>query len=234
MWNNQKISLVLPAYNEEPNIARAVRDFKALGLIDEILVVDNNSTDATEAEAKAAGATVVKETRQGYGYAIRGGLAAATGDLIAVCEPDGTFRPGDLHKLLAYAGDFEFVVGSRTSRALLSQDANMGIFLKWGNWSVAKLLEFLYDGPSLTDVGCTYRLIRRDALHKIQGDFRVGANHFSPDMMICAIRRRVKMVEIPVHYEARIGESKITGDFVRAFRLGLRMIWLILARRVGG
>jgi len=232
MWNNQKISLVLPAYNEEPNIARAVRAFKDLGIIDEILVVDNNSTDATEAEAKAAGAAVVKETRQGYGHAIRGGLAAASGDLIAVCEPDGTFRPRDIFKLLAYTDDFDFVLGSRTSRALLSQDANMGIFLKWGNWSVAKMLEFLYNGPSLTDVGCTYRVIRRGALAKIQDDFRVGANHFSPEMMICAAKKRLKFVEIPVHYQARIGESKITGDFFRAFRLGLRMIGLILHRRV--
>ncbi len=234
MWKGQKVSVVLPAFNEEGNIGKAAADFLALGLVDEVLVVDNNSTDATAERARAAGARVVTETKQGYGNAIRRGLREAGGELIAVCEPDGTFSADDMPKLLSYIGEFDMVLGSRTSRELLTRGANMGLFLKWGNWAVAKLLEFLFNGPSLTDVGCTYRMIHKEALAKIQDKFRVGASHFSPEMMLTAISSGLRVVEIPLHYGPRIGESKITGDPKKAFILGMRMIWLILCRRFLG
>ena len=231
MWNSHKISLIFPAYNEQENIGRAIKDFQELKIVDEIVVVDNNSADGTAAAAAAAGARVVNESKQGYGHAIRRGMREARGELIVVCEPDGTFQARDLFKFLAYCDEFDFVIGTRTSRALIWHGANMGYFLKFGNWAVAKLLELLYDGPSLTDVGCTFRLIHREALERIWDQFRVGGNHFSPEMMLVAAKNRLKLIEIPVHYGPRIGVSKITGSKLRAFKLGLRMIFLILTRR---
>jgi glycosyltransferase involved in cell wall biosynthesis len=232
MWKTFRISVVFPAYNEEEYISKAVADFRELGVVDEIVVVDNNSKDRTAAQAAAAGARVIQEAQQGYGCAIRRGLKEASGDLIVVCEPDGTFQAKDLWKFLAYCEEFDFVLGTRTSKALIWNGANMGYFLKWGNWAVGKLLEFLYNGPSLTDVGCTYRLIHREALLKIQDQFRVRASHFSPEMMLVAIKNGLSTVEIPVHYRPRVGVSKITGNKLRAFSLGLKMIALILGRRI--
>lgn len=152
---------MLPAYNEEPNLARAVAEFKALPIVDEILVVDNNSRDRTAELAAAAGARVVSETRQGYGHALRRGLREASGGLIVLCEPDGTFLARDIHKLLAYSEDFDLVLGMRTTRELLWREADMGWFLRVGNVAVARLLQLLFSGPSLSDCGCTFRLIKR-------------------------------------------------------------------------
>lgn len=107
----------------------------------------------------------------------------------------------------------------------------MGFFLRYGNWAVAKLLEYLHNGPCLTDVGCTYKLFRRGALRQIAPLFTVGKSHFSPELMILAIRCGLACVEIPVHYQPRTGTSKITGSFWKAFRLGIRMIVMIIAYR---
>lgn len=231
MWQHKRLSVVFPTYNEAKHIGQAVRDFQSLGVVDEIVVVDNNSSDETAAIARQAGARVVRETRQGYGYACQRALREATGDLIILAEPDGTFLGKDILKLLAYADDFAFVLGTRTSRVFIWEGANMGVFLKWGNWAVAKFLQFLFNGPSLTDVGCTMRLIHRRALRKIQRRFSVGGSHFSPEMMILALLYKVPMVEIPLNYCSRIGESKITGQWNRTVRVGLAMIGLILRYR---
>ncbi len=121
---------------------------------------------------------------QGYGAAIRRGFAEATGDLIFVCEPDATFLARDVHKFLAYADDIDIVYGSRTIKTFIWERANMGILLKWGNWFVAKLLEVLFNTSYLSDVGCTYRMIRRDALLKLLPTFQVNSNFFGPEMMV--------------------------------------------------
>lgn len=232
MWQQARLSIVLPAFNEEAHIGRAVQAFQDLGLVDEIVVVDNNSTDQTAHRARQAGATVITELRQGYGFACRRGLQEATGDLIILSEPDGTFLARDILKLLAYADDFDVVFGTRTTASLIHQGANMGFCLKWGNWVVAKFLELLFGGPSLTDVGCTTRLIHRQALARLQPHFTVGGSHFSPEMMVLSCVFRLRMVEVPLNYCERRGVSKITGDMGRAVRVGLAMIGLILRYRV--
>jgi glycosyltransferase involved in cell wall biosynthesis len=232
MFNKKKVSVVMPAYNEEKHIKQAVREFISIKYVDEVVVVDNNSKDNTYALAKNAGARVVKEANQGYGFACRRALREATGDLIILVEPDGTFDPKDINKLLAYADDFEMVLGTRTTKELIWKGANMGMFLKWGNWFLGKMIEVLYTGPSLSDVGCTYRLIKREALEKIKNKFTVGKSHFSPEMMILALKNRIRVVEIPVNYKPRRGESKITGRKWPAFKLGLIMIGLILKMRI--
>src|SRR2546430_8493873 len=227
MWNGKSVSIVLPAYNEEKYIRPAVEDFFLDGVVDEVIVVDNNSRDRTAAEASATRARVVRETAQGYGHALRRGLRVATGDLVIMAEPDGTFVGRDVLKLLAYADDFEMVCGTRTTRELIWQQANMGWFLRWGNWFVAKLTQVLYDGPSLTDCGCTLRLTHKTAIARIQDDLTVGGSHFLPEMVIVALKHGVRLIEVPTNYRGRVGDSKITGTFGGAVTTGLRMIGII-------
>jgi hypothetical protein len=174
----------------------------------------------------------IHEPVQGYGAAIRAGFKAATGDLMIVSEPDGTFRGHDVIKLLAYSDDFEVVYGTRTVKELIWQGANMGIFLKWGNYCVAKLMEFLFNTTSLTDVGCTMRCIHRETLERLQPFFTVNGSFFGPEMMVLSILFKMKIIQIPVNYTKRVGTSAVTGNKLVAFFLGLKMIRLILDYRI--
>src|SRR5262249_10864712 len=170
-WRGSRISVVFPTYNERDSIRAAILDFAATGVVDEIVVINNNAAVGTSEEVAAAIATVpngtvvreVHEPAQGYGYAIQRGLREAAGDYIVVSEPDGTFLGRDTFKLLAYVDDFDVVYGSRTARTFIWRGANMGALLRWGNWGVAKLMEFLFNSTNLTDVGCTMRLARAGA-----------------------------------------------------------------------
>jgi glycosyltransferase involved in cell wall biosynthesis len=234
MWNGNKVTVVFPAYNEEDNITAAVNDFTAVDVIDEVLVVNNNSRDRTPERAAAAGARVVTETTQGYGAALRRGLCDAAGDYIILAEPDGTFVGRDVIKLLAYAADFDMVCGTRTTRELIWDQANMGWFLRFGNIIVAKFLQLLFNAPSLSDCGCTLRLIRREARDCIVDKLTVDASHFLPEMVIVALRQQLKVIEVPVNYRGRIGESKITGTLKGALKTGTNMIRLILRYRFLG
>jgi glycosyltransferase involved in cell wall biosynthesis len=232
VYGSKTISVVFPAYNEELSIRRAVEEFFLDGLVDEIVVVDNNSRDATFEEARQTRARVVQETAQGYGHALRRGIREAQGDMVILAEPDGTFVGRDILKLLAYSEDFDMVCGTRTTRELIWAQANMGWFLRLGNWTVAKMIQFLYNGPSLSDCGCTLRLTHRTALDRIQDDLKVGGSHFLPEMVIAGLKRKLKIIEIPVNYRGRIGESKITGTLRGTLRTGFRMIGLILRHRL--
>ncbi len=231
MWNGKTVSIVFPAYNEEDNIATAVKDFAGVSVVDEVLVINNNSRDRTRERALTAGARVVDETTQGYGAALRRGLREAKGEFIILAEPDGTFIGRDVIKLLAYTDDFDMVCGTRTTRELIWQQANMGWFLRLGNIVVAKLVEFLFSGPSLSDCGCTLRLIRREGMQQIADRLTVTGSHFLPEMVIRALQAGLRVIEIPVNYRGRVGESKITGTLKGAFKTGLRMIGLILKLR---
>lgn len=232
MYGNKSVSVVLPAYNEEQYIRAAVEDFARTGVVDEIVVVDNNSHDRTVEEAGMTTARVVRETAQGYGHALRRGLREATGDIIIMAEPDGTFIGRDVLKLLAYSEDFDMVCGTRTTRELVWEQANMGWFLRIGNWVVAKMLQLLHDGPSLSDCGCTLRLTHRKALQQIQDDLTVGGSHFLPEMVILGLRKKLAIIEVPVNYRGRVGESKITGNIKGTLGTGFRMIGLILRYRL--
>jgi len=221
----------MPAYNEAAGIEAVVRGFLAIPEVDEVVVADNASSDGTGAKAAFAGARVVREERRGYGYACRAALAASDGDLVVLVESDSTFLAQDLYKFLAYADDFDVVFGTRTSKTCIWSGSNMGNFLRYGNCAVAKLLEYVHNGPCLTDVGCTYKLFARPALRAILPLLRVGDARLSPEVMIAAVRLGFRCVEIPVMYGSRVGESKITGSPTRALTLGLAMIALILRCR---
>ena len=232
MWQGHTVSVVLPTYNEKDSIRSSIRDFENTGYVDEIIVVNNNAARGTSEEVARSSAREVHEPRQGYGYACQRGLCEASGEYIILSEPDGTFRGADTLKLLAYADDWDLVLGSRTAKGFIWQDANMGFLLRWGNWAVAKLMEFLFNTTNLTDVGCTLRLIKRQALRQIQDGFTVGGSHFGPQMMLLAFHHRLRVVQIPVNYQRRVGQSMATGSKLKALVIGIRMIQLILTFRI--
>jgi len=227
MWRDKTVSVIFPTYNEKESIFEAIQDFFSSGYVDEIIVVDNNAAEGTADEVARTHARLVRETKQGYGYAIQRGLDEVRGDFIVISEPDGTFSGNDVVKLLAYSDDFEVVFGSRTTRELIWEGANMGWFLKWGNYIVAKLVEFLFNTTALTDVGCTMRLLTKGAYEKLRGQFRVGGSHFGPEILLLTIRNRLEFIEIPVNYKKRVGRSSVTGSGVKAFGVGLAMIAMV-------
>ena len=232
MWKGKKVSVVFPTYNEKESIREAIEDFFASGLVDEIVVVNNNAAEGTDEEVKKTRARLVYETKQGYGYAIWKGLEEATGDLLILAEPDGTFSGHDVYKLLAYSDDVPVVFGTRTQQILVWKGANMGFFLKWGNWAVGKLVEFLFNTTLLTDVGCTMRLFHREAYETIRPFFTVGGSAFGPQLLLLVILNKIRFIEIPVNYRPRVGESSVTGSKVKAFFLGMSMIGMILRCRL--
>jgi len=241
-WNGSRISVVLPTYNERESIRAAILDFAATNVVDEILVINNNAVAGTSDEVARAIEQLPKdrntcireihEQQQGYGYAIRRGLREASGDFIVVSEPDGTFLGRDTFKLLAYVDDFDVVYGSRTARTFIWRGANMGMWLRWGNWGVAKLMEFLFNSTNLTDVGCTMRLIRRDALVRLDDEFTIGGSTFGPEMMLLSLLHGLRVIQVPVNYLPRIGVSSVTGDVRKAVVVGLSMIGLVLRYRL--
>jgi hypothetical protein len=94
------------------------------------------------------------------------------------------------------------------------------------------MIQVLFDGPSLTDCGCTLRLTHRTALARIQDDLTVGGSHFLPEMVIVGLKRGIRIIEVPVNYRGRVGESKITGTLKGTLRTGFRMIALIIKCRL--
>ena len=231
MYRGKKVSVVIPVYNEEENIMEAIHDFQNQAFVDEVIAVDNNTTDDSSEKIKRTSAKYILEKKQGYGAALQRGLKEATGDLIVTVEPDGTFLAEDIEKLLLYSRDYSVVFGTRTSRALIWSGANMGFFHRLGNWAVAKFLEYLFNGPSMTDVGCTYKLINRVSYLKIAKTFNVPGSWFSPEFMIRVLQHKITCVEVPVHYCPRKGESKITGNTWGAVKLGFIMIFYIIKER---
>jgi hypothetical protein len=107
----------------------------------------------------------------------------------------------------------------------------MGKFLRWGNWTVAKLTEVLFNTTILTDMGCTQRLLSREAVRLIRPHLTIGGSHFGPQVLLEVIRHRIPFVEIPVNYRARVGQSSVTGSLWKAWRLGWSMIFLVLGYR---
>ena len=162
MYKSKKVSVVIGTYNEAGSIRSVIQGFFATGVVDEVVVVDNNALGNTREEIEKTKAKRIVEKKQGYGFAYMRGLSEVTGDLIVMTEADGTFEPEDIHKFLLYSDDFSVVFGTRTSRAIIWSDAFMPFPVRFGNWAVAKFLEVIHNGPTLTDVGCTYKLINRE------------------------------------------------------------------------
>jgi histidinol-phosphate phosphatase family protein len=233
------VVVAITAYNDAEATAQAVKDFIRQPGVIEVLVIDNNSTDRTEELAIAAGGRVIRETRQGYGYAcMRGlseGLNSPGADVIVLTEGDGTFVANDLAKFVAYMDHADMVVGNRVVRGLVDSGSQMDYFFTWGNIAVAFLLrlrfwDWRFLGPAgLSDVGCTFRAIRRPALARILPELTVGGNHFSPHMILVAVARGLSVIEIPIRFRRRRGKSKgASQSFAKGLNVGLAMVWHIL------
>lgn len=236
-----RAAVVLTALDEEGAIEQIVQDFVSTSGIGSVIVVDNGSSDRTRERAASAGAHVVLEERRGYGHAciraLREGLRSGH-SIVILCEADGTFRAEDVEKFIAYLRNADLVIGSRTHGALLNGDSQLNSFLTLGNVFVAKLLQFRYwnwktgGTVRLTDVGCTFRGIRAEALRQVLPALRVGGNHFGPHMVMVALERGLRVVEVPVTFWRRVGTSKGgNASWRKAFLLGLLMIWHILTHR---
>jgi len=222
--------VALTAYDDEASIADAVVDFRGHPAVREVIVVDNNSRDQTMDRATEAGATAVAEPRQGYGRCVyRCFQEALTRDseLIALCEGDRTFRAYDLAKFLAYMPHADIVNGTRTVECLRARHTQLSTFMYYGNLFVGKLLEAKHLGRStITDVGTTYKVCRRDALVRIMPHLDPRVNlEFNAHFLDVALQQGCEVVECPITFHPRVGMSK--GGNVnnsRAVRVGLRMI----------
>ncbi len=233
-FNKSKISVIIPAYNEESSIARVIKDF--IDKVDDVFVVDNSSNDRTKEIALENGARVDTVCLKGYGDTITYGLNNSRGDILIVVEADNSFRAKDLDKILEYMKDADMVIGTRTTRQMIEQGANMNWFLRWGNVAIGKFVEILWwkQEPRFTDVGCTYRGIWKDAWYNMRNRIIGKGPEFSPEMMIEALRSRMRIIEIPVSYYNRYGgESKHSAGF-KKIKTGLKMIRLILRKRFLG
>jgi glycosyltransferase involved in cell wall biosynthesis len=231
MWNGKRVSVVLMTYAERDSIREVIGAFLATGVVDEVLVVDNNAEPGTREEVALTRARLVHEPQQGYGHATRRGLLEASGDLIVVAEPDGTFLAEDIIKLLVYSNECDVVFGTRTTRDLIWAGANMEPFLRWGNWAVAKMIEALFNTNHLSDVGCTYRLLKAETAKTVAESMTVGGSHAGVEIMLLTILSGARFVEVPVNYLPRVGTSSVTGDPVKAVKVGLAMIGLALKLR---
>ncbi|MEA3329254.1 MAG: glycosyltransferase family 2 protein [Nanoarchaeota archaeon] len=232
MWKGKRVSVVFSTYNEKDSIREFIEGLFKTGYVDEVIAVDNNAVGGTKEEILKTMAKYFYEPKQGFGWGYRRAMYESTGDLIIMSEPDSTFDSNDVIKFLAYSDNFPVVFGTRTTSIMIGEGANMGLFLKWGNFAVAKLIEFLFGTNFLSDIGCTYRLINRKAYEKIKKKFVVTGMEFNPDMMLQVIRNKINYIEIPINYLKRVGVSSATGDFKRTFVIGLQMICLIFKHKL--
>ena len=232
MYKGKKVSLILPAYNEEESITSVILGFTRIGLVDEIVVVNNNSTDKTESLAKGTGkARVVAEKKRGYGYALRRGLSTAKGDILVMCDADNTYMPADLKKLLAYLGKYDFIFGTRVNPKYLLKGSTMGLVRRWANILVSTLISILFKGPILTDAGATFRVFERRKYEKIKRGFTTGGINFQPELTILALTNGFKVKEVPVRYGPRKGLSKISGSTLGGAKTAVAMVSLIIEHR---
>lgn len=226
-----RVHVGLTAWNDEEAIGPAVRDFKACPEVHKVVVVDNNSKDGTARVAREAGAdAVVIETVPGYGSCCMRALAEAAegADVVILCEGDMTFAAADVKKLLAYLENCDLALGTRATQELREVDTQMDWLLNPGNQVVAKLVQTRFWGTRLTDMGCTYRALRVGAYRRLAGRLRVRGNHFSPHMFIEALKLGMRVIEIPIYFRARVGQSKGVGsNKVKAARVAVKMIGLI-------
>ncbi len=228
---NREVTVALTAYNDEQSIADAVADFRAHPDVRRLIVVSNNSVDRTFERAQSAGAITFNEEAPGYGRCVFRCLTEAAKfddvEFVILCEGDRTFRASDIEKLLAYAPHADIVNGTRTSEALRQHATQLSTFIYYGNVFVAKLLEAKHLGRgTLTDVGTTYKLCRRDALIKLLPSVNPAINlEFNAHFLDVALARGAIVVECPITFHPRVGVSKGGNtDNWRGFAVGMKMI----------
>jgi glycosyltransferase involved in cell wall biosynthesis len=223
------ITVIIPAYNEEKSIAKVICDIPA-GLVAQVIVVDNNSRDDTSGAAHRAGATVIKELRQGYGQACLTGIAYALSapaghkpDILVFLDGDYSDHPEQMPDLVQpiLAGQADMVIGSRAlgrreKGAMLPQQI-------FGNWLATTLMRLLYQAR-YTDLG-PFRAIRTEALVAL--DMQDRTYGWTVEMQLKAAKQKLRWVEVPVDYRKRIGFSKISGTVKGTVLAGYKIILTI-------
>ena len=229
----KKVAIVIPALNEEAALAHLLTELPK-DIAEWIIVVDNGSTDATAAVARAAGTIVANEPTRGYGRAcLKGFKTACTlgADIVIFMDGDGSDDPADLPMMLApiREGRADLVTGSRVSTR--SERGAIPPQARLGNWLVSRLIGLLY-GVRLHDIG-SFRVIPCSSLGALgMSEMTFG---WPVEMLIKAARAGYRIVELPIHYRHRShGRSKAAGTFSGSIKAAYAMLHTTLhyARRI--
>ncbi|WP_430909594.1 glycosyltransferase family 2 protein [Maribacter sp. 2-571] len=224
--STKTIKVIIPAYNEADSIAKVVSALPKT--VSEIIVVNNNSTDATAENARKAGATVLKETRKGYGYACLCGMQylseqSKAPDILVFIDGDYSDYPEELTKVVApiVDRDIDFVIGARVKH--LREDGSMTPQQIFGNWLATFLMKILFRA-TFTDLG-PFRAIKYDKLLGLEmGDKTYG---WTIEMQLKALKQNLTYTEVPVRYKRRIGISKVSGTVKGSIFAGIKILgWI--------
>lgn len=225
------IKVIIPAYNEEDSIANVINDIPSI--VDEIIVISNNSTDKTEENALKAGATVLQESRKGYGYACLKGMEyiASTSlsdqeekpDIIVFLDGDYSDYPEQLTELVApiINNDKDFVIGARVKE--LRENGSMTPQQVFGNW-LATFLMKLFFGAKYTDLG-PFRAIKYQKLLQLEMEDKTYG--WTVEMQLKAAKKKLRCTEVPVNYKRRIGVSKVSGTVKGTLLAGYKILYTI-------
>ncbi len=221
------IKVIIPAFNEEKAIANVIAEIP--NTVDEIIVINNNSTDSTELVAKNAGATVLSETREGYGYACLKGMEYIANleiipDIVVFLDGDYSDYPEELTQLIEpiLNQNIDFVIGARVPN--LRETGSMTPQQVYGN-RLATFLMKIFFKSKFTDLG-PFRAIKYD---KLLGLFMQDKTYgWTIEMQLKVIKQKLSYVEIPVRYKNRIGVSKVSGTLKGTIFAGAKIIgWIV-------
>ncbi|MEL0644101.1 glycosyltransferase family 2 protein [Olleya sp. Ti.3.14] len=221
-----KIKVIIPAYNEQDSIAHVIKDIPSI--VDEVIVVSNNSTDLTEANAKNAGATVLQENNKGYGYACLKGMdyiakQDSKPDIVVFLDGDYSDYPEELTKIVAPIIDqnMDFVIGARVKK--LREEGSMMPQQVFGNWLATTLMS-LFFGAKFSDLG-PFRAIKYDKLLALNMvDKTYG---WTVEMQLKVLKQKLSYIEVPVNYRNRIGVSKVSGTIKGSIFAGVKILtWI--------
>lgn len=220
-----RIAAVIPVRDEEASLPLVLASIPR-GLLDEVVVVDNGSADRTAAVARARGATLLEETRRGYGAACLRAidyLKTRRPDVVVFLDGDYSDHPEEMPLLLEpiRRGESDLVVGSR----LLGrrEPGSLPPRAIAGNWLATRLMRLFYGGR-FTDLG-PFRAIRFEALLAL--GMRDRGCGWTAEMQVKALKRGLRTREVPVSYRRRVGVSKITGTLMGTLRAGAKIFWTI-------
>lgn len=220
------IKVIIPAHNEQDSIGKVIKEIP--GFVSEIIVVSNNSIDATEPNAKAAGATVLTEGRKGYGYACLKGLdyiatQAPLPEIIVFLDGDYSDHPEEMDKIVApiIENDMDMVIGARVKE--FRESGSMTFPQIFGNWLATSLMKLFFQAK-FSDLG-PFRAIKYDKLLALEMEDKTYG--WTVEMQLKALRKKYKYVEVPVHYRNRIGVSKVSGTLKGAIFAGVKILsWI--------
>ncbi|WP_209402872.1 glycosyltransferase family 2 protein [Pseudozobellia sp. WGM2] len=220
------IKVIIPAFNEAESIAEVIKEIP--DSVSEIVVVNNNSSDKTVENAKAAGATVLSENRKGYGYACLKGMdyiskQSKAPDILVFLDGDYSDYPEELDKLTVpiIKGEFDFVIGARVKR--LREEGSMTPQQIFGNWLATFLMKVMF-GATFTDLG-PFRAIRYDKLLSLNMEDKTYG--WTVEMQLKALKKKLAYTEVPVRYKKRIGVSKVSGTVKGSIFAGIKILgWI--------